>query len=524
MSRSEAPSFGNVDVHLTAEMSATAGKPDPDTPFRILILGDFSGRANRRREELGSKLAERRPVRLDRDNFDQILARLGVELHLSLPGQNTPRLTTGFSELNDFHPDRLVNRLEVFRVLRHLRQRLNDPSTFEAAAAEVRGWAGFEVLPESAIPAQESSPSQSGTDAPLPTGLLDQMLEEAQSQTQQAGSVLGPEDWRAFLGTLVAPHLVPGTHPHQAALVAHVDVALSKLVRTILHHPDFKAIEAGWRGLFFLTQRLETDAQLQLYLLDLSKAELARDLCAGQDLDSTGLYRLLVEQTIQTPGAQPWAVVAGNYAFDRTKEDVLLLGLIAKIARQAGAPFLSGASPKVVGCTSFGDTPDPDEWQLPVDQQGHDSWDALRTLPEAAYLGLALPRFLLRLPYGQDSEPASTFEFEEMLERPCHEDYVWGNPVFACVHLLARAFSEEGWNMHHGASREIDGLPLHVYQEFGESVTKPCAEVLLTERTAQTILDQGLIPLLSLKDRDAIRLARFQSLADPPQPLAGRWL
>jgi type VI secretion system protein ImpC len=66
-------------------------------------------------------------------------------------------------------------------------------------------------------------------------------------------------------------------------------------------------------------------------------------------------------------------------------------------------------------------------------------------------------------------------------------------------------------------------LPLHIYTHEGESQIKPCGEVLLTERAADIIIEKGLMPLLTLKDQDVIRLARFQSIAEPLKPLAGRW-
>jgi type VI secretion system protein ImpC len=144
-------------------------------------------------------------------------------------------------------------------------------------------------------------------------------------------------------------------------------------------------------------------------------------------------------------------------------------------------------------------------------------------LTQANWLGLALPRFLLRLPYGKQTESTETFAFEEFLAAPRHEDYLWGNPALACAYLLGEAFSESGWNLRPGEINEINGLPAHVYRADGESVLKPCAEALLTEDAAEAILDQGLMPLLSMKGSDSVRSVRFQSIAEPAAPFAGRW-
>jgi type VI secretion system protein ImpC len=151
------------------------------------------------------------------------------------------------------------------------------------------------------------------------------------------------------------------------------------------------------------------------------------------------------------------------------------------------------------------------------------AWEELRRIPEASYLGLALPRLLLRLPYGADTDPIERFDFEEMPTVLEHDDYLWGNPAFVCVYLLAQAFSHYGWNLRAGMIQDIEGLPLHIYKEHGESKVKPCVEVVFIERAAKRILDYGIMPLLSFKDQDTIRLARFQSLADSPTNLSGRW-
>jgi type VI secretion system protein ImpC len=130
---------------------------------------------------------------------------------------------------------------------------------------------------------------------------------------------------------------------------------------------------------------------------------------------------------------------------------------------------------------------------------------------------------LLRLPYGAATDPVESFSFEEMPDTPEHEDYLWGNPAFACALLLAQSFSDSGWQMRPGEHSEINGLPLHAYKQNGDSELKPCAEALLTERAAGKILENGLMPLVWLKSQDSVRLLRFQSVAKPLRALAGRW-
>jgi type VI secretion system protein ImpC len=150
-------------------------------------------------------------------------------------------------------------------------------------------------------------------------------------------------------------------------------------------------------------------------------------------------------------------------------------------------------------------------------------WEELRQSPDASWIGLAMPRFLLRLPYGKSMASVESLDFEELSGTPHHQQYLWGNPAFACVQLLAEAFANDGWKMRPGAHTEIDGLPLHVYEAEGEKQVKPCAEMLLTERDVDWVLDQGYMALASIRGRDAARLVRFQSIAKPPVRLSGRW-
>ncbi len=511
---------GKLDFKLVDSMEEPAGRPERDTPFQVLILGDFSGRANR---GLNSGSLNRSPILVDRDNFDEVLARLGVEIHLPM-GKKAPPLKLRFRELDDFHPDQLFDRLEPLKALRESRRKLADPRTFAAAAEEL----GLRPKGKVASEKQEERPHSPRTPTPdlsgVPPGsLLDQILEGKEGQPV-TGPARDTSELGAFVQDVVQPHIMPQDDSRRAEILASLDEAASGLVGALLHNPDFQALEAAWRGLRFLVSRAETDEHLKLYLLDVSQAELAADLTSAEDLRSTGLYRFLVEETVETPGGEPWAVLIGNFSFGPTRGDAELLGRLGKIAGAAGAPFISAARDAFLGCDSLAKTPDPRQWKGRADVEGSRAWDALRKLPQACYLGLVLPRFLLRLPYGADTDPTERFEFEEMAGGTNHDHYLWGNPALACAYLLTEGFSREGWNFRPGIIQELGNLPLHIYQEDGEKVIKPCGEVLLTERAAEAILEKGLMPLLSFRNQDVIRLARFQSLADPPTGLGGRWM
>ncbi len=460
---SRASSLASVVIDV-GEESEELPRPEPDTQFRILVAGDFTGGSGR----------SRRAIEVDRDNFDAVMARLAPALRLPFGSVEEP---LEFCELDDFHPDRLFERLPPFQALRSLRRRLADDSTFREAAAQ--------MLPPEA-PQQPAGPPPEDAD------ILRAMLGEA---PRAPAPPRARGDWDRMLGEMVSKYTVPKPDPRQPELIAQTDAAITGEMRAVLHHPAFQALEAAWRGLYFLVRRLETGEALKIFLLDLPPEELLTSGGLG------ALRRVAVYEGAGTIGVPPWAVIAGMYSFSGEHEGVL--AQIAGIARAAGAPFLSGLGQSVVGLKGV--------------------FDELRRSPVARWVGLAMPRFLLRLPYGKQTDETETFAFEEMPDPAEHERYLWGNPAIACAYLLGESFSRYGWDMRPGVLRDIDGLPLHLYESEGEKHLKPCAEVLMTEEAAELLIGRGFIPLASLKDTDRVKVVRFQSIASPNAPLAGRW-
>ncbi len=500
-------SFGSLEFNLSSTMTRSDGEVDSDTPFRILVMGDFSGRAKKGGQIPAVALPQRRLHRLDRDNLDEVMAKMGVELRLPLMGPAAPPVTVSFSELDDFHPDRLYERLDAFRTIRENSKKSADSG---------RGVTAVRPLPRRAMDETVVLVAGEGTGS-----LLDQILGEAEG-VLPASSAATPSQWDRFLSDIVRPHLVPDDDGEKSQRNCSLDEVTGDLMRAILHCQDFQELEALWRGVSFLISRLDTGEELQVFLLDVTKGELAADLCGVSDSHGSGLHTLLVEKTVRSPGAAPWALLAGLFTFDAGREDVALLARLSQVAASAGAPFIGGADEKIVGCDSLAANPDPRQWQTGTDSAAL-TWMALRRLSTTAYLGLALPRFLLRLPYGAATDPIDSFEFEESSVPPAHEEYLWGNPALAVVSLLGQSFSEQGWEMIPGTIQDLVNLPLHLYKEQGESAATPCAETLLTYDAADLLMEWGLMPLASMKDRDMARLACFSSLADPPCGLAGRW-
>lgn len=510
------PSDTDLETAVTLETGAT---PIPENEgFRMLLLGDWSGRENRSKQ---ADLPSARPLVIDRDNFDEVMSKLDVRLDLEFQGNESNVLSLNFSELEDFHPDKIFQQIPLFSELRDLRLKLLKPDSFQEAASEVRSWFKTSVNQDSET--IENQPN-SEISQPVPDDLLDQILSQpTENSSVSQNQPIASSELSSFIRKIVQPHLVTTDRAEQSKLLAVLDEVTSDFMRKIMHHPEFQALESAWRGLYFLVRRAETDTDLKLFILDISKNEVSGNLKAVNDLTDSFLYKWIVKEASDTFGGEPWTVICGNYNFGLNVDDVATLIRLGKISTVANAPFISYMLPEMLGITSLAATPDSIDWKVSADSTETRLWETLRGLPEAEYIGLSIPRFLVRLPYGEATEPTETFSFEELTDFENHDQYLWVNPSFACGLLLANSFRKSGWDMGNALQTKIDGLPTHLYQEDGETKTKPCAEVVLTENACDKLLEQGLMPLLSYRNSDLVRLARFQSIAIPLKNLKGKW-
>lgn len=486
-------------------------------------MGDFSGRANRGVETDGSDIGQRMLFKVDRDSDEMVMEKMAVSIRLPAAGDGALPVDMTFSELDDFHPEQIYFRTDIFRKMKDVRNQLINPDTFSETASRLAGKSMSPSDPHHEKKLDKSPPREPGFAGDTTGSLLDHVL-DASSPAAVGGDRVKPQtDWDRFLGDIVGPHLVPDIEKEQDAMVEAVDRTIADLMRRLIHHPDFQAIESAWRALQFCLRRLETDENLMVYLVDVSKAELASDLTAHEDLRDTALYKKLASTSPHHSGQAPWSLLAGMYTFSPLKMDAVVLARLGAVGQVLGAPFISRGDPSFMGCPSLSTTPDPSDWTVEPEPSGKKAWQVVRTLPEARWIGLALPRFLIRMPYGEGTDPVNAFAFEEIGDPADHEHYLWANPIFALILVLGRTFTKFGWKWSRGLASGVSGLPLHVFEEQGERTIKPCAEAFLSDRSLEKIIGCGLMPLVSFKDQDRIQLVRFQSVADPLTPLSGRW-
>lgn len=465
-------SRGGIEMDVMFGKGRSIPRPAEDTPFRVLVLAPLSG---------GKGDGSAKPVRVDVTGLDDLMERFLPKVALDMPDGSIVEVTV--EELEDLHPDALFDRLPVFKAMRQLRRELQDPKTFERAVASLR------TAPRAQAP--ESAASEADGD------MMQRLLGKAPSPAPQPSKV------ESLVRDIVAPHIVPGPHPDQAAHLAAMDAGTSDLMRSILHHPRFQRLEAAWRGLDFLLRGVDGD--MDVAVIDLDEAGLAEAL-SSDDPASTPLGRRIVGEAGATE--PPWALVVADFTFQDSEADASLAGKLASVLAKAGTPMVAAADPALAR------EPSP---------EGLRHWAELRRRPEAAMMGLTLPRFLLRLPYGEQTDEIDRFAFEEQAVPPEPERYLWGNAAWFVACLLGRSFAQRGWDFSAGDTLSIAGLPVHTFRADGESAQTPCAEVWLPQDTAEALLGQGLMPACSVRGRDAVQLLRMQSIAEPAAPLAGRW-
>jgi type VI secretion system protein ImpC len=455
---------------------------------RVLVIGDFLGDA--------SPAEPRRPVKAAIGDLDGLVAKLRPSLVLDVAGARKLE----FRSLDDFHPDQLVANVASLSELVGLRKRLSHPSTSVAAAAELRG-AAAAVAKEAGPPAAGSSAGGSSAGG---TGTAASLFEDliggsARERTEPAAEAPRVAVIDGLIRSVVAPYVSAGRDPDADDLVRVTDAVIAGGTRAILHHPRFQALEAAYRGLGFLVSRSEPDS-VDYFVLPATRTELEGEAGAERDaflstaLDAGGRGFSLV-------------IVLTNFG----EGDLRLLAALAAKVQQAGSMLLAGASPGLVGAPNAAGLR-----KLRTSDPPSAAWAAFRVESGAPHVGLALPRFLLRPPYGKRTDPVDAFAFEELDGVEDRQALLWGSGAFvaAFAMLVAQSSGESV------AGLVIDDLPAVVTKKDGEAALVPCAEVFLDEKAVDVLVAAGLMPLVSDSNRAAIEFIRPQSIAVPSTPLA----
>jgi len=353
---------------------------------------------------------------------------------------------------------------------------------------------------------QTQTQNAAGAAAAVSPSLLDEILSEAKIKPKDEGYDIARKGVEAFIAEMLAPNRSEERIDKALvdAMIAEIDKRLTSQVNEIMHHEEVQKLESSWRSLKFLVDRVDFRENIRVEMLNVSKEDLLKDFEDSPEVVKSGLYRLVYSNEYGVFGGKPYGLLLGNYDFGPGPQDIDLLRKCASVAAMAHAPFIANASPEMFGEQNFLNLPNLKDLKSLFEGPQYARWHSFRESEDARYVGLCMPRFLLRLPYGEKTIPVKAFNFSEDVVGQ-HDKYLWGHASTAFATRVADSFAKFRWSPNiigPQSGGAVEMLPLHQYEAMGEIQTKIPTEVMLTERREYELSEEGFIGLVFRKDAD----------------------
>ena len=351
--------------------------------------------------------------------------------------------------------------------------------------------------------------------------LLDQIVSQGRFGKEQTARERGRDMVKEFVAQVLEGEMKLSRDADATinSRIAQIDHLISLQLNEILHHPAFQKLEGSWRGIKYLMDQSETSAMLKIRVLNVNKKELLRDLQRAPEFDQSVMFKKVYEDEFGIFGGEPFGALIGDYEFTKHPEDMELLERVSQVAAGAFAPFLTAASSELLNLESFAKLGEPRDIGKIFDSTEFAKWKSFRASEDSRYVGLTMPRVLMRLPYGKDTKPIDEFNYEEGVDGTDHSKYLWGNAAYALGARLTTAFAKYGWcaairGVEGGGL--VEGLPAHTFRtDEGDVALKCPTEIAITDRREKELADQGLIPLVHCKGTDYAAFFSVQSANKP---------
>ncbi|SDR94897.1 type VI secretion system contractile sheath large subunit [Pseudomonas oryzae] len=350
-------------------------------------------------------------------------------------------------------------------------------------------------------------------------GILDRIIAETRLTPDDEAYTIAKRGVSAFIEELLKPQ--NENEPVKKAMVdrmiAEIDAKLSRQMDEILHHPQFQSLESAWRGLELLVERTNFRENIKLEILNASKQDLLDDFEDSPEVVQSGLYKHVYTAEYGQFGGQPVGALIANYFFDPSAPDVKTLQYVASVASMAHAPFIAAAGPKFFGLESFTGLPDLKDLKDHFEGPQFAKWQSFREQEDARYVGLTVPRFLLRTPYDPQENPVKSFVYKESVSAS-HEHYLWGNTAYTFATRLTDSFAKFRWCPNiigPQSGGAVEDLPLHQFESMGEIETKIPTEVLVSDRREYELAEEGFIALTMRKGSDNAAFFSANSVQKP---------
>jgi len=290
--------------------------------------------------------------------------------------------------------------------------------------------------------------------------------------------------------------------------IADIDKAMSKQLSAILHSEKLQKLEGSWRGLHHLVMNSETGTSLKIKVFNAKKKEVFKDLDKAVEFDQSQIFKKLYENEFGTPGGEPYGALVGDFEFTNHPDDIDMLTNMSHVAAGAFCPFVSAIDPKMFGFSDWTELSKPRDLEKVFDSTEYAKWNSFRDSEDARFVNLVMPRVLSRLPYGADTKPIDSFDFEEFEDasEPEHQDFTWMNAAFVQATKLTDAFAQYGWcTAIRGAEGggKVEGLPTYNFiSDDGDTDMKCPTEVGITDRREAELSKLGFLPLCHYKNTD----------------------
>lgn len=352
------------------------------------------------------------------------------------------------------------------------------------------------------------------------TPLLDELLSEFSSSSDNfKGRKLTKRDVSLFLHTVLAvgEDDVPLNVLFINSMLIELDKKLSEQMDTILHDTRFRQLESFWRSLRLLVDRIDFKQNIRLFLLHATKDELLEDFEFSAEITQTGYYKHVYSSGYGQFGGDVIAASIGDYYFSSSAQDLKLLQYVSMVGAMAHAPFLTAVAPSFFGLKDFTELSAVSTLSGLFDSPAYSKWRALRDTEDSRYLGLFLPRFLLRSPYSVAENPIRRFHYNENSHKDL-ENYLWGNAAFLMAICLAGSFAKYRWCPNiigSDSGGAVKNLPTHYYQAIGGWHGKISTEVLISDRREFELASEGFISMVTRKGSEDVVFYSANSVQKP---------
>ncbi len=335
--------------------------------------------------------------------------------------------------------------------------------------------------------------------------LIDQIMNETRLKPQDEGYATARRGVEAFIAEMLAPSRRDQKVEQRLIdqMIGEIDQKLSRQVDEILHDPSFQKLESAWRGLKMAVDRTDFRENIKIEMLNVSKEDLLEDFEDAPEVTKSGLYKHVYSAEYGQFGGQPYGMIIGNYSFGPGAQDIKLMQQLASVGAMSHAPVIAAAGPEFFGADKFDGLPNLKDLDSILEGPQFAKWQAFRESEDARHIGLTLPRFMLRHPYGEEN-PSREFNYQEDVSGS-REHFLWGNAAYAFATRLTDSFAKYRWCPNvigPQSGGQVDDLPVYRYTERGETKTMPPTEVMVSDRREFELAEQGFIALTMRKGTD----------------------